>query len=70
MHAILSYTGIDYGGAEFLSVTINEKIYPVFKIIQYIKFPAMLFVFTTLISIYPARYAAKITPSKAMRKSF
>jgi ABC-type lipoprotein release transport system permease subunit len=65
---IFSITGIDYRGLEFVGVTIQEMIYPVLKYEQYIVYPVWLFVFTVIIAIYPAVFAAKITPSKAMKR--
>ncbi len=67
VNLILIYTGIDYTGTEFVGVTFGV-IYPVFHIKQYIIYPFVLFVFTILVGIYPAIHAAKITPSKAMKK--
>jgi len=64
---ILTKTGIDYSGTEFLSVTM-DVIYPVIDIKQFTLYPVMLLIFTVVIGLYPALHAAKITPSKAMKK--
>ncbi|MBU1320537.1 MAG: ABC transporter permease [candidate division Zixibacteria bacterium] len=61
--------GIDYTGIEYSGVTFREPLYPVMEVSQYIKFPFWVFVFTTLVSFYPATFAAKLMPAKAMRKS-
>jgi ABC-type antimicrobial peptide transport system permease subunit len=37
---------------------------------QFIKYPLWVFVITTLVGLYPALYAARLTPARAMRKSF
>jgi len=67
---LFTIVGFDYRGLEFGGVTIAEMLYPVFAIKQYIVYPIWLFFLTTLVGIYPAVYAAKLTPAKAMRKSF
>jgi len=66
---LFSVYGIDYSGTEFMNVAINELVYPVFNIKQYITYPISLFIFTSIVGIYPAIYAAMLTPSKAMRKA-
>ncbi len=60
---------IDYSGIEFAGVTFREPLRPVITIYQYIAYPAALFVFTLLVGLYPAVYAAKLNPVEAMRKS-
>jgi lipoprotein-releasing system permease protein len=62
--------GINYTGIEFSGVTFRELLYPVLKIKQFIVYPLAVFVFTTLAGLYPAVFAAKLTPAKAMRRSF
>jgi ABC-type antimicrobial peptide transport system permease subunit len=66
---ITSKTGIDYGGIEFAGVTFRDLIYPVLKVRQFVEFPILVFLFTTLVSLYPAAYAARLKPAEAMRKS-
>ncbi len=68
--AILSRTGIDYTGIEMVGVTIQEFIYPTMTLEQFIIYPVWLFVFTIIAGLYPARYAAKMSPASAMRRSF
>ena len=68
--AILNRTGIDYTGIEMVGVTIQEFIYPVMTVQQFIIYPVWLFIFTIIAGLYPARYAAKMSPAAAMRRSF
>jgi ABC-type lipoprotein release transport system permease subunit len=66
---VTSKIGIDYTGIEFAGVTFRELIYPVLKVKQFIFYPFWVFVFTSIVGIYPAVYAAKMSPAGAMRKS-
>ena len=66
---IVSKIGIDYRGIEYAGVTFTEKIYPVLRPIQFVKYPAWVFIVTTLVGIYPAVYAARLRPARAMRRS-
>lgn len=68
--AIFMKTGIDYTGIDYAGVTFREKIYPVIRLMQFIKYPFWVFVITTFVGLYPALYAARLTPARAMRKSF
>jgi len=68
--ALLSYTGINYTGIEMVGVTIQEFIYPIMTVEQFIIYPVWLFIFTIIAGLYPARHAAKISPAAAMRRSF
>ncbi len=67
--AICAATGIDYIGIEFAGVTFRKLLYPVMTVSQFIYYPIAVFIFTSLISLYPALYAARLTPAEAMRKS-
>lgn len=62
--------GIDYGGIEYAGVTLKDRIYPVAQLSQYIIYPLAVFGLTTLVGLYPASSAARLTPARAMRKSF
>jgi ABC-type lipoprotein release transport system permease subunit len=66
---IISKTGIDYTGIEFAGVTFRRLLYPVLKVKQFIVYPIWVFVLTTLVGIYPAIYAARMSPARAMRRS-
>lgn len=61
--------GIDYGGIEISGAYMHEKIYPVMNVIQYIKYPAFVMVFTIIIGLYPAIVAGKMKVADALRKS-
>lgn len=67
---IVAGTGIDYTGIEFSGVTFRELLYPVMELQQFIEYPLAVFIFTMLVSLYPAVFAVKISPAKAMRRSF
>jgi ABC-type lipoprotein release transport system permease subunit len=66
---ITALVGIDFRGIEYVGVTFRRLLYPVLTMRQFIEYPLWVFVFTTLVGIYPARYAAKMLPSTAMRRS-
>lgn len=68
--AILSATGLNFGGTEFYGLALRELIYPVITARQYVVFPVYILLFTIVIGIYPAIHAARIPPAQAMRKSF
>jgi ABC-type lipoprotein release transport system permease subunit len=70
MTYISSRTGIDYTGIEYAGVTFTKLLYPVLQPAQFIVFPFWVFVFTVGIALYPATYAARLAPAKAMRRSF
>ena len=67
---VVTKTGIDYTGIEFAGVTYREILYPVLQLRQFIYYPFWVFVFTVVIGLYPAAYAARMSPVKAMRKTF
>jgi len=62
--------GIDYTGIEFAGVTYRKLIYPIMQVRQFVFYPFLIFVFTVIVGLYPASYAARMLPVKAMRKSF
>ncbi len=62
--------GIDYTGIEMMGVTMQELIYPIMTVKPFILYPICVFIFTIITGLYPARYAAKIAPATAMRRSF
>ena len=67
---IFAMVGIDYTGIEMMGVTIQELIYPIMTMEPFILYPIWVFTFTIITGLYPARYAAKIAPATAMRRSF
>jgi len=67
---IIALVGIDFRGIEYVGVTFRRLLYPIMTIRQFIEYPLWVFIFTTLIGLYPARYAAKMLPATAMRRSF
>ena len=67
---IFNTVGINYTGIELMGVTLQEFIYPVLTLEQYIIFPISLFVFTLIAGLYPAWHVARMSPVDAMRRSF
>jgi ABC-type antimicrobial peptide transport system permease subunit len=67
---LVSHSGIDYTGIDYAGVTFRDKIYPVFRAVQFVKYPFWVIVITMVVGLYPAAYAARLTPARAMRKSF
>jgi ABC-type lipoprotein release transport system permease subunit len=67
---IISLVGIDYTGIEFAGVTFRKLLYPELKWYQFVVYPIGVFLFTLLVGLYPAVFAARMSPAKAMRKSF
>ena len=68
--AVLTRVGINYTGIEMMGVTMQEYIYPVLEVQQFIIYPISVFIFTIIAGLYPARYVAKMAPVDAMRRSF
>jgi ABC-type lipoprotein release transport system permease subunit len=66
---VFSIYGINYTGIEFAGVTITELLYPVMTLKQFTLFPALVFSFSIIAALYPAFYAARLTPARAMRRS-
>jgi ABC-type lipoprotein release transport system permease subunit len=66
---ITSKTGIDYTGIEYAGVTFRELLYPIMKVKQFIFYPFWVFIFTSIVGLYPAMHAARMSPAEAMRRS-
>ncbi|MDE0481931.1 MAG: FtsX-like permease family protein [Candidatus Poribacteria bacterium] len=68
--AVFANVGLDYTGNEMMGVTVQEFIFPVLTIEQFIIYPVAVFVFTIIAGLYPAWHVAKMSPVDAMRRSF
>lgn len=66
---IISQTGIDYRGLDFAGATMTRMLYPVMEVRQFIIHPILVFLFTILVSIYPAVTAGKMKVADALRRS-
>ncbi len=62
-------TGIDYRGIEFAGATVRDMIYPELAAYQFFIYPAAVFLFTLIVSFYPALAAGKLKPADALRRS-
>ena len=67
---LLAHFGINFTGIEMMGVTIQEFIYPVLTIEQFIMYPISVFIFTIIAGLYPAWHVARMSPVDAMRQSF
>lgn len=67
---LLAHFGINFTGIEMMGVTIQEYIYPVFTVEQFIMYPISVFMFTIIAGLYPAWHVARMSPVDAMRQSF
>jgi ABC-type lipoprotein release transport system permease subunit len=67
--ALVSHSGINYEGVEFAGVTIRNLIYPVLRLRQFILYPLSVLVFTLLVGLYPAAYAARMSVTGAMKRA-
>jgi len=64
-----SVNGMNITGAEFGGTTLTEPLYAVMQLSQYLLNPMYVFIFSIVAAIYPAIYAARLTPAKAMKRS-
>ncbi|MFQ5498764.1 MAG: ABC transporter permease [Candidatus Zixiibacteriota bacterium] len=62
-------TGIDYRGIEYSGITIRTLLYPVLELRQFVFYPLVTGFLTVVVGLYPAVYAARLSPAKAMRRS-
>lgn len=66
---ITNVTGIHHlTDVEYLGATIKEAIRPIPSLKQYTIYPISILIFALIASLYPAINAAKIDPSKSMKK--
>lgn len=71
--ALIIYIGSVHGmnltGVEFAGATFTEEINTVFRLRQFILHPLLIFLFTVLVSLYPARYAGRMSITHALQKT-
>lgn len=65
----LGAVGIDYGSMEISGVAVAEVIRAEVQATQYTVFPVAVVALTLVAALYPALYAARILPAKALHKS-
>lgn len=61
--------GMDLSGVEFSGATFTGRIYTVFAPRQFMLHPILVFLFTVLVSLYPARFAGRMSVTKALHRS-
>ena len=66
---LAAHVGIDYRGIEFAGTTFRDFLYPVLRVKQFIEYPILVFLLTSIVGIYPALFAARMLPAEAMRRS-
>ncbi|MFO7731072.1 MAG: ABC transporter permease [Spirochaetia bacterium] len=64
-----SIHGMNLSGVEFAGATFTEEINTVFRLRQFILHPLLIFLFTVLVSLYPARYAGRMSITHALQKT-
>jgi ABC-type lipoprotein release transport system permease subunit len=67
--ALGSVFGLDLTGVELAGATFTGKIYTVFRLRQFFLHPALVFVFTVLVSLYPAGFAGRMSITRALQRS-
>lgn len=65
----LANVGIDYSNMEFSGAAIVEPIRPELHSIQYLHIPLVSLLLVLLSALYPARFASRIMPARALHKS-
>lgn len=68
--AITAHYGINYAGIEFAGVTFRKLLFPELKVKHFTLFPVLVFMLTLVVGLYPAFFAARMKPAKALRRSF
>ena len=66
---ISAQIGFNWQGLELAGASIQEVLYPVIQLKQYIFYPLSIFIFTLIIGLYPAYIAGKMNVADALRKS-
>ncbi|HEQ71425.1 MAG TPA: ABC transporter permease [Spirochaetia bacterium] len=69
LNLFFQVVGIDYSGIEFAGATFRNRIYTVLEIRQFTLHPLLIMGFTVLVSLYPARHAARMKISRALQRS-
>ena len=64
-----SIHGMNLSGVEFAGATFTEEINTVFRLRQFILHPLLIFLFTVVVSLYPARYAGRMSITHALQKT-
>ena len=64
-----SINGMNLSGVEFAGATFTEEIKTVFRLRQFILHPILIFLFTVIVSLYPARYAGRMSITHALQKT-
>ena len=66
---LFAVVGIDYRGIEFEGITIQNLIYPVATVRQFVLYPSWALLFTMLTGLYPAAHVVRLRAADAMRRS-
>ena len=66
---LVAKTGINYNGIEFAGTAFYEPLYPVLQVRQFVVYPLSTLLFTLLVGLYPAGFAARMKVADALRKS-
>jgi ABC-type lipoprotein release transport system permease subunit len=65
----LESEGLNMGQMEVSGVVIPDRIKPQMAFNQFVEAASFLILLTMLTALYPALYAAKITPAEAVKRS-
>ena len=68
-NAWIAHVGIDYSNMEFSGAAIVEPIRSEFHTVQYVHVPIISLLLILISCLYPARFASKIIPARALHKS-
>jgi ABC-type lipoprotein release transport system permease subunit len=64
-----SIHGMNLSGVEFAGATFTEEIKTVWRLRQFTLHPLLIFIFTVIVSLYPARYAGRMSITHALQKT-
>ncbi len=67
--AVGSVYGMDLTGVELAGTSFTGRIYTVFSLRQFTVHPLLVLIFTILVSLYPARHAAKMSIAGALQRA-